>query len=117
MRRGVRAVLLATISAAGLVLGVGPAAASAAAPTPVTNVVRSCAAPAKPGFAACFALRRTDLVQVGRARTGASPNALPSGFGPADLQSAYALNSSGGTGETVGIVDAFDNPNIASDLA
>src|SRR5215469_6307185 len=117
MRRGVRAVLLASISAAGLVLGVGPAGASAAAPTPVANVVQSCAAPAKPGFASCMALRRTDLVQVGRARTAASPNAAPSGFGPADLQSAYKLSSSGGAGETVGIVDAFDNPNVASDLA
>jgi subtilase family serine protease len=117
MRRGVRAVLLASISAAGLVLGVGPAAASAAAPAPVTNVVRSCAAPAKPGFASCMALRRTDLVQVAHARAAASPNALPSGFGPADLQSAYKLSSSGGAGETVGIVDAFDNPNVASDLA
>jgi subtilase family serine protease len=117
MRRGVRAVLLASISAAGLVLGVGPAAASAAAPTPVTNVHRSCAAPAGPGFASCMALMRTDLVQASRVRTAASPNALPSGFGPADLQSAYKLSSSGGAGETVGIVDAFDNPNVASDLA
>src|SRR5215471_8360323 len=117
MRRGIRAALLASISAAALVLGVGPAGASAAAPTPVTNVVRSCAAPAKPGFASCMALMRTDLVQVGLNRTAAAPNAAPSGFGPADLQSAYALNNSGGAGMTVGIVDAFDNPNVASDLA
>jgi subtilase family serine protease len=117
MRRGVRAALLASISAVGLVMGVAPAGASAAAPTPVTNAVRSCAAPARPGFASCMALRRTDLVQVGRAASAISPNALPAGFGPADLQSAYKLNSSGGAGVTVAIVDAFDNPNVASDLA
>ncbi|TMC07497.1 MAG: peptidase S8 [Chloroflexi bacterium] len=117
MRRGVRAVLLASISAAGLVMGVAPAGASAAAPTPVTNVVRSCAAPQARGFASCMALRRTDLVQVGRSAPAAAPNALPSGFGPADLQSAYKLGGSGGAGQTVAIVDAFDNPNIASDLA
>jgi hypothetical protein len=44
MRRGVRAALVASISAAG----VGPA--GAAAPTPVTNSVWSRAAPARPGF-------------------------------------------------------------------
>jgi len=112
-------VLLASISAAGLALGVGPVGASAAAPTPVTNMVRSCAA-AKPGFASCLALRRTDLVQASRVVAAASASALPSGFGPADLQSAYKLASisqSGGSGVTVAIVDAFDNPNVASDLA
>jgi subtilase family serine protease len=119
MRRGVRAALLASISAAGLVLGVGPAGASAAAPAPVANVVSSCAA-AKPGFASCLALIRTDVVQASRAASAISPNALPSGFGPADLRSAYSLTSvsqSGGSGVTVAIVDAFDNPNVASDLA
>jgi subtilase family serine protease len=116
MRRGVRAALLASISAAALVLGVAPAGASAAASTPVTNAVRSCAAPARVGFASCLALRRTDLVQVGRAASAISPNALPAGFGPADLQSAYKLGA-GGAGQTVAIVDAFDNPNVASDLA
>jgi subtilase family serine protease len=115
MRRGVRAALLASISAATLVLGVGPA--GAAAPTPVTNAVRSCATTARPGFASCLALRRTDLVRVGRAASAISPNALPAGFGPADLLSAYKLSSAGGAGQTVAIVDAFDNPNVASDLA
>ena len=117
MRRGVRAALLAMVSAAGLVLGAGPSAASAAAPAPATNFVRSCALPAKAGFASCMALRRTDVMRAGLTGSAITPNALPSGFGPADLQSAYALNSSGGAGQTVGIVDAFDNPNVASDLA
>jgi subtilase family serine protease len=116
MRRGFRSALLATAGVAGLVLGVGPPGASAAGPTPVANVVRSCTAPARPGFASCFAVRRTDLVQVGRATSAISPNALPAGFGPADLQGAYRLGAGGG-GQTVAIVDAFDNPNVASDLA
>ncbi|MFE7245510.1 hypothetical protein [Streptomyces sp. NPDC057580] len=34
----------------------------------------------------------------------------PAGFGPAGLLSAYSLPS-GGAGQTVAIVDAFDNPN------
>ncbi len=42
----------------------------------------------------------------------------PTGYGPADLQSAYALPSStAGTGQTVAIVDAFDDPTAEQDLA
>jgi len=41
----------------------------------------------------------------------------PAGYGPADLQSAYALNASSGVGQTVAIVDAYDDPNAESDLA
>ena len=53
---------------------------------------------------------------------GSAPNAQslappPVGLGPADLQSAYALPSStGGTGATVAIVDAFDDPSAEADL-
>ena len=40
------------------------------------------------------------------------------GYSPADLQSAYRLPSaSAGAGETVAIVDAFDDPNAEADLA
>ncbi len=48
------------------------------------------------------------------------PSALgsPSGFDPLSLQSAYALPSStAGSGQTVGIVDAYDDPTAESDLA
>jgi len=63
---------------------------------------------------ACLALVRTNVA----ARTGIIPNATPSGYGPADLQSAYALPSSGaGSGQTVAIVDAQDDPNAETDLA
>src|SRR5438552_945841 len=39
------------------------------------------------------------------------------GYTPCDLRSAYALTSSGGVGQTVAIVDAYDDPNAAADLA
>jgi subtilase family serine protease len=40
------------------------------------------------------------------------------GWGPFDLQAAYNLpSSSKGKGQIVAIVDAYDNPNVASDLA
>ncbi|HEU5270840.1 MAG TPA: S53 family peptidase [Jatrophihabitans sp.] len=46
-----------------------------------------------------------------------SPDVTPSGYGPASLQSAYALPSStAGSGQTVAIVDAYDDPNAESDL-
>jgi hypothetical protein len=41
----------------------------------------------------------------------------PQGLTPQDLQSAYNLPSSGGSGMTVAIVDAQDNPRAESDLA
>jgi subtilase family serine protease len=62
------------------------------------------------GYARCFSYVRTDV------GGGAGPDV--NGYGPADLQSAYALPSATkGTDQTVGIVDAFDDPTAESDLA
>ncbi len=41
----------------------------------------------------------------------------PTGYGPAQLLSAYSLNGSSSVTRTIAIVDAYDHPNIASDLA
>jgi subtilase family serine protease len=44
----------------------------------------------------------------------------PAGYRPIDLQSAYSLalaSSTGGSGQTVAIVDAYNDPNAAKDLA
>ena len=46
-----------------------------------------------------------------------SPAATVSGYGPSDLASAYKLPTNLGSGETVAIVDAYDDPNAESDLA
>ena len=87
------------------------AAAKAALPGDVRRV---CAAP-KRGFAACMALVRTNVP----AHKGLfTHDTTPSGYGPSDLQSAYNLPSAtAGAGQTVAIVDAYDNPNAAADLA
>jgi hypothetical protein len=61
----------------------------------------------------CFALRRTDIA----GRKGASVLITPAGYGPADLANAYKLPPNGGAGQTVAIVDAYDDPNAESDLA
>jgi len=45
------------------------------------------------------------------------PNSSPAGYNPSDLQAAYGLPSStAGSGQTVAIVDAYDDPNAESDL-
>jgi N-acetylneuraminic acid mutarotase len=93
-----------------------PAAAPAKAPTATVTpgkhgVAALCGTPKK-GTAQCFALRRTDIV----GRKGISPAVTPNGFGPADLGSAYGIPANGGAGQTVAIVDAFDDPNAESDL-
>jgi N-acetylneuraminic acid mutarotase len=58
---------------------------------------------------------RVNAVNGGKGlRAAATP---PSGLGPSDLVSAYKLPKDGGAGATIAIVDAFDDPNAASDLA
>ena len=66
---------------------------------------------AAPGSARCHSFVRVD--------DAAQPlaTARPNGYGPADLQAAYSLNATGGTGQTIAIVDAYDDPNAESDLA
>jgi subtilase family serine protease len=64
------------------------------------------------GFARCQAWLRTDV--QGEIKPG-----TVAGYAPSDLQTAYGLTSASknkGGGETVAIVDAYDNPNVASDL-
>src|SRR5689334_2184529 len=69
--------------------------------------------PTTPNAYACLAQKRNHL-----ARKQVSPQVAPNGLAPADLQSAYALPSgTAGTGQTVAIVDAMDDPNAEADLA
>jgi subtilase family serine protease len=72
---------------------------------------RVCAAP-QPLHASCLA--EVVTVQAGALKPLA--RATPSGYGPADLQSAYGLPASGGAGRTVAIVDAYDDPTAEADL-
>jgi len=65
------------------------------------------------GEARCHSLVLVDAAGNPAASSG------PSGYVPADLLAAYNLGlaSAGGTGQTIAIVDAYDDPNAASDLA
>ncbi|SEC92848.1 Putative Ig domain-containing protein [Streptomyces misionensis] len=73
-----------------------------------------CAAHAAPGHVSCFAQRRTDIKQK---LASALAAAAPSGLSPANLHSAYNLPTTGGSGLTVAVVDAYNDPNAEADLA
>ncbi|WP_194894231.1 S53 family peptidase [Catenulispora pinisilvae] len=94
--------MMSAVSTAAALACVGPAEAA-----PAPQVVPAACASATAGHAHCNALQ---LV-----RGGARP-AAPAGFGPSDIQSAYNLGSNPGSGQTVAIVDAYDDPNAESDL-
>jgi subtilase family serine protease len=73
-----------------------------------------CSQPETPNKARCLS---EVLTNTKTALESATPDVVPSGYWPTDLQSAYKLPSStAGSGETVAIVDAFDNPSAESDL-
>jgi hypothetical protein len=105
-------------------IGCSAFAAAAALVTPVASaaptVVRACPTTTMRGKLACLALKRTDIHPL--LSQMVAPDAIPSGYGygPSQLQSAYNLTSasaSDGSGRTVALVDAYDDPTAASDLA
>lgn len=73
--------------------------------------------------ARCYAMRlvpasRTTPGAFGYLSAAAPANQGPAGgLTPADLASAYGINASASVSQTVGIVDAYNDPNIQSDLA
>jgi subtilase family serine protease len=96
------ALLCAGLGLVAVLSGAAAARASATSIRPVCSAVPA-------GLARCFSLVKGDALPFASG---------PSGYGPADLQSAYALPSStAGVGQTVAIVDAFDDPTAESDLA
>jgi len=107
---------------AGLV-AVAPASAAPAMDQP--SALRQSCAQGRPGEVACLSVWRP-------AGSGAAPAAgsaesvgslaaaippPPSGWRPADIRSAYQLDTTRGAGQVIAIVDAFDNPKAEQDLA
>ena len=124
---------MAIVALAAISSSAGPAMAGAGAGAAATvstlssgsghavNVVNACG-PAPTGYARCLAEVRTDVHSgkgvFGPAAMSAKAKAkLPSGYSPATLQAAYKLPKTGGTGQTVALVDAGDDPNAEADLA
>ena len=126
--RGSLAVAIASLTAfaaatMGAVPGSGLTNASAAASQHVVKYVKAvpvCKAP-QAGHARCFGMR---LVEVKTGTPGARAMTVQpgyatgpaGGFTPADLAKAYAVNPAATTTTTVGIVDAYNDPNALTDL-
>jgi subtilase family serine protease len=96
--------VLTSTTALATVLALNPALASA------KNEKAVCG-PAAAGEARCLSHVVTDA----NGKPVVTPT--PAGYGPSDLLSAYNLDSSGGSGQTIAIVDAYDDPRAESDLA
>jgi subtilase family serine protease len=79
------------------------------------NTRAACPWPPASGKAACLVLIRTDIASRSGVLTAAPP-----GYGPGKLRDAYKLTQASaqdGSGETVALVDAYDDPNAEADLA
>jgi hypothetical protein len=108
--------VLAALAAAGAVTAsalvtVGPVSAAGGAPS---RSSRDVCGPVPAGYERCNAKIVTDSKGHAIASAVKPDSAV---YFPADLQSAYRLKPTLGAGQTVAIVDAFDNPNAEADLA
>src|SRR3954447_13078566 len=84
--------------------------ANATVTRPHTVIPGACALDLRAGFSHC------QLKLLGNLKRDPLAAAAPAGgYGPADIQSAYKLPA-GGTGQTVAIVDAYDDKTAEADL-
>ena len=128
-RQGRRILKLAALAAACCGWAAVPASAAHAAfgseqplsLTPSSTQPYAACAPRPAGEAACQAVitpAGAKLAAISPAVSSATSGIDGSGLAPADLQSAYDLPSStGGSGQTVALVDAYNDPTAEADLA
>ena len=133
INRSARVATALAFGAALALAGVAEATAASAASTASAPAPASASSAAKHDYKAvcadeavghmhCDALERTNVqrhVQASGAHAAADSSAV-SGYGPSDLQSAYSLASAAaadGSGETVAVVDAYNDPDADSDLS
>jgi subtilase family serine protease len=111
-----RSAVLLCVAGASATFGVSGASAlpgighAARLPVHGPTVSLGCASPMS-GAVQCFGRAIRPAKQA-----GPQIMAGPTGLGPAQIQSAYKLAGLNGSGRTVAIVDAYDDPNAASDL-
>jgi subtilase family serine protease len=115
--------------AVATLLGVAGATSSPAAPTVQLErfgnvyAMSVCGKFSAPGIAHCFAKVVTDArgnireSLVAQRVTPHDGGGTPSGYGPADLRSAYNVTGNGSSSYTIAIVDAYGYPNAENDLA
>ena len=118
--------VLAVLAWSLLVIPVASASRPASPAKILYAQVRHVCPPPAPGRATCFALVRVPVAADVAASVGAQPytrndgatkSGPAGGLTPEQLASAYNYDpTEGGTGQTVAIVDAYDDPNIEADL-
>jgi subtilase family serine protease len=92
-------------------LSFAPTATAAPVPRAAQFYVAHGCGVAPRGYAAC------DAQILVNDSAAPSVTSAPSGYGPADIQSAYGLSATAGSGKTVAIIDAYNDPAAESDLA
>jgi len=108
--------------AGGFALAATPVTASAASTSHASipsNWHYACGDSFRPGKLNCLVIKNTTAHPTALT---VRPNAIPSGdgYGPSTFQAAYGLtaaSASDGSGTTVAVVDAYNDPTAASDLA
>lgn len=101
-------ILITALSVFALIFGVfGVVRPAQAAPLVQGSAIEVCPGPLPQGYARCFS------------RVFPFASSSPTGLSPAMIESAYSFSTSltAGSGTTIAIVDAYDDPNIAKDLA
>jgi hypothetical protein len=102
------------------------AAPVASAATTYYAVGKPVCKPAKSGQSTCYAVKRVLVksstpgaaaFKLGAGATAAGTIGPAGGLTPSDFTTAYGLSTSTGTGQTIAIVDAFNDPKIKADLA
>jgi len=109
--------LLAAAQAPVLAATPSPTPKAASAATTPDTVTAECATPTAKNINRCFALRVTNGTTAAKSVKGLMTTAAPAGLSPNDLTSAYKLPANGGAGATIAVVDVYDDPNAATDLA
>jgi hypothetical protein len=138
------AAVAAAVAGSGLTAATATAATTASAATatshaaaitpPAAGTVRyavgkaACAQVPRKGASTCDAIVRMNVPAwqaakdkankyvVGAGAKGNGTIGPAGGLTPQDLATAYRLNAAGGSGQTVAIVDAYNDPNINADL-
>ncbi len=120
---------LAAIAAGFLLLGAHVARAETVSPLPASNyAVKAACKPPRERHATCLALQLVPRTPAAVARThplGVTlDHAIPArsakegayGLTPAELHSAYTIPTTAGSAQTIALVDAYNDPDAASDL-
>jgi subtilase family serine protease len=119
--RRVRATGLLLALAGMVVVSATPTQAAPPAAARATSKHVTCATPTKGGFhcmSVWHAMKKPATARMSPAAAKAAAVAAPKeGLTPADIIAAYKLPKTGPKNQTIGIVDAYDNPKVESDLA